>query len=591
MVTMAKPKTLKDWESRLTEDYIIQQVETFRQSDSYQNHKSSIEKLDRLYRGELTSLFPNDDTLPEEPLVDNTFKRAIHDISRLAGEARGMPVFYLQGDSETEKKKAFIRNSIAQTEWEEGGGAGMERKLYMDILGGAFQAICVYYDEDSEYPRYLRLDPRMSYPETLNGRLVNMFYIERMYTRKAARVFPNLPLEKFPEKIDEQVLVVSYYDDYESTQVVMPMKRGKAFGVYVQSTWIHELGCVPVAYEELDTFNGEWRSIFDQLGGPIMVRNKAVRLLSDYLEDMAHAPMEFRGILNKQDDPGPLTKYIHDMSEDVTFARRVQPAAPAGAVFGLVQYLDQQESQIAIQPPSRVGQVSQSIASGSFVASTQGGLTSIVRELQDHMATLRVQAQTISMKIEEKWIDTQKGLIRPVEKKNTYTPSKDIDGVYRHRVLYGAAAGLNRMEADVRIQNHLGLGIISKAEARRQTDYLDNQANMDEEIDREDLAKNFKDRLVGDPNQPLSAIAKLLRATSEGKSLIEAVEEVLPDIIAAEEQRAEARATPGAPSAAETGLALPPEQPETGVPSPDQLLDVGLPEPFTSVQVRPPNSL
>src|SRR6266545_5012102 len=141
---MAKPKTLTDWESRLTEDYLINQVEVFRTGDSYQNHKASIEKLDKLYRGELTSLFPNDDTLPEEPLVDNTFKRAIHDIARLAGEAKGMPVFYLQGDSDAEKTKAFVRNSIAQTEWEECGGANLERKLYMDILGGAMQGACLY---------------------------------------------------------------------------------------------------------------------------------------------------------------------------------------------------------------------------------------------------------------------------------------------------------------------------------------------------------------------------------------------------------------------------------------------------------------
>ena len=36
----------------------------------------------------------------------------------------------------------------------------------------------------------------------------------------------------------------------------------------------------------------------------------------------------------------------------------------------------------------------------------------------------------------------QKPLIRAIERKKTYKPSRDIDGVYTHRILFGASAGM-----------------------------------------------------------------------------------------------------------------------------------------------------
>jgi hypothetical protein len=109
--------------------------------------------------------------------------------------------------------------------------------------------------------------------------------------------------------------------------------------------------------------------------------------------------------------------------------------------------------------------------------------------------------------------------------KTTYTPSKDIKGVYAHRVLFGAAAGLDRQYADVRVLQHVGSGLISKKTARGQLDYLDDPTSEQNYIDQEQLATVLFQRFSADPNTPLSEVASALVAMGEGKDLVEVMKE------------------------------------------------------------------
>src|SRR5206468_12619878 len=141
-----------------------------------------------------------------------------------------------------------------------------------------------------------------------------------------------------------------------------------------------------------DSFDEGFRGMFDQMEGPLIARNTILQYMSEYIESMVHSPFEEKGIINSEDLPGPFTVYHHEPGEKESFMRRVAPAAPAGSVFGLVQYLESQASGEAVQPPARQGTVQQSIASGSFVNSTLGRLTTVIEELQELMADLRKQA-------------------------------------------------------------------------------------------------------------------------------------------------------------------------------------------------------
>lgn len=553
---MAKSKAETIYESRITEDYLVQQTNAARQSDSHRAHKGRISDFDALYRGDFSALFPNETSIPEMPLVENKVKNATHDLARLASEAKGTPVFMRQAESEKAKKEAAVRSVIADTLWRMGGGPKIERNEYIDMEVTGYAAVAAYYNDSSDYPIFMRLDPRLCYPDVQNGTLVSMLYAEELKERVAAWLWPEAGLNADP-KNDATVLAILYYDKDETVQAICGLKgkSGVANSATITDRWVHGIGCPPVAFEALPSADGTYHGLFDQLGGPLMARNKTVRLLVDYLESMAHAPFESKNVLNSDDEPGPNTVYQHDPNSEQSFLRRVAPAAPAGSVFGLLQYMDSQESAEAIQPPARVGIVSQSIASGSFVTSTQGTLSSVVKELQDSVASLREQLGVIAMKIDEKWCNKEKPLWRSIGNKQTYTPAEDINGWYHHTIQYGASAGLNRSEADVRVLQHLGAKLISNELAREQLDYIDDTTVEQARIDREQLSNVLFQRFVADPNTPVSALAEAITEMAKGKSLVEVVEKIIPTL-----QQAEQQAQQNAAAKAGTGEATPPAE-------------------------------
>ena len=559
--------TESGYHGRVTEDYIISQIEGFRTNENYLDHKRRIREFDQLYRGDLNGLFPEESAMPDDPLVENKVKNATHDLARLASEAKGAHVFLKDGEGMQATKRAAVRSSIADTIWQMGGGKRIQRKLYMDLITAGMATVAVYYNEDSDYPIFNRLDPRFCYPDERNGQLTSMFYVETMKERIAAMVWPDLGLN--PEAKDDEVHISQYFDKYEVIQCVSTQaKRNTPSKGYIVDRWEHGLNCVPVAWISLDNADGHWGGLFDQLGGPLMVRNKIVRLLVDYLESMAHATLEAKGVINADEEPGPLTIYRHDETAPESFIRRVAPAAPAGSVFGLLQYMNSEESAEAIQPPARVGVVRQSIASGSFVDSTQGTLSSAIFELQDQMADLRYQMNYVAFKIDNKYLNFEKPLYRAIGSKNTYTPEEDMKGFYHHTIQYGASAGLNRAEAGTRVLQDMGAGLISKELARSQLDYVDDVTVEQNRIDREQAASAFFQRLVGDPNTPMHILAQLITTMGKGKDLITTLEAIAPELVEAVQ--------PVAPE----GALLPAETAEPGAaPAEQAALEAGAVEP------------
>lgn len=532
--------------------YIATQYEGLVQAKYIKDWHGRIADSDLLYSGDLTTRYPELE-LPKVNLVENKFKNALHDISRLAAETRPMPVFMKRGDSDAETTKALVRAGIAETIWDVGYGPEIEEQLYMDILGTGVMACSLFQNDNSEYAQFMRLDPRYCYPMFVNGNLRDLLYVETLDRKTAAALYPDFGIDT---KRKSDVTIATLYDDKVVATALLETQGEKVTRTEKISRWTHRLGCTPVAFIRLPSYDSALRGLFDQLGGPMAIRNKIVAYLDDYLESMVHASFESKNIENDTDLPGPLTIYRHDPIAEESFMRRVAPASPSGSVFGVLSYMDDQESKEAIQPPSRVGSVSQSIASGSFVASTQGGLSSAVRSVQRLMGALRRQVHFVAFKIEEKHLDFEKPLQRSVKNKATYTPSKDIKGYYNHRILFGAGAGLDRQYADTRVLQFQGAGYISKETARSQIDFLDDQAAEQDQIDLEQSSTVLFQRMMADPNVPLSLIANLVIEQSKGGGIISAIENVAPQLIELEQQQREAaqgitEPTPGTPPAEE----------------------------------------
>jgi hypothetical protein len=285
----------------------------------------------------------------------------------------------------------------------------------------------------------------------------------------------------------------------------------------------------------------------------MLARNKIIRFMVDYLESLSHAPVIEMGVQNKDDleNPGPTTVIHLDDTAEKSTVYRLPPAAPATAVFGLLSYMDDQEQKEAIQPPARVGQVRQSIASGSFVASTQGQLTSVVEELQENMAAFRRRAGEIAAWVDENYLNREKPLYRAVQKRNTYTPSEVFDGWYQHDIMYGAGAGLDKLNADNRILQHLSARLISRQTARAQIDYLTDDSSEQEKIDAENVLDALLQRFATDPSTVMSILATVgTQMEKQGLTLTEALEKVQEQMQAAEQAQQQQALPAGAPGEA-----------------------------------------
>lgn len=534
-----QPQVVKIYEGRVTELFLLQQHAYNVGLESNQDRRIRMEGNDQLYRGEIAELFPKEDSLPSVMYIENKFKNALHDHARLASEGRGMPRFVPRGDKSADKTGARVRESIASTYWTVGGGLTLNRRLFLDLAGSGFMAVAGFYNKQSVYPQYMRLDPRFCYPDVRNGKLQSLVYIETVKERMVAHDHPELGLDSAADNSSE-LDFIAYYDDEEVAEAFVrrASKANTSPSIYVLQRWRHGLERVPVAYYQFATFDGAPRGIFDQLSGPMMVRNKSVRFVIDYMEQIAHSPLFALNVENANEVPGPMTVYRGDPDAEPGTVRleRVGPAAAGGSLWNLLSYMGDQEEKEATQPAARSGQVPQSQASGSFVNSTQGTLTSVVIEMQEGMGDLRQQLDTVLFLIDEQHLDTAKPLVKPVGKKRTYMPSKDIDGWYYHTVEYGAGAGLDKLNTDNRVLNHVAGRLIDRGTAREQIDYLDDSNSIQEKIDAENIGDALLQRFAVDPSTPLSSLAKIsVIMEEEGLSKTEALKVVAPELFAAEQ--------------------------------------------------------
>lgn len=541
---MADLIAIKD--SRVNSDFILD-ARGFRMENN-QEWKSRQRDLDEMYRGEYAKRFAGEFDVSEDTLaIMNLVQVGLDDIGRLSSES--LPIIKCPplGESNAEAKNANIREAIAHTYWEANGGEVITPRLAMDLAGSG-AAFVVASWLGSEYPRFIRVDPRFCYPDVHNGILQDLLVVRSMRVRQAARLFPALNLDTVPAHNADACEILEYYSADECVQGVLMTKGGKPSGDFKQTArYQPDLeGLVPVAFAQMDTFDGQFRGMFDQISGTMRTKHRIVRQILDYTDSMVYAPMVTKGVLNPNDPPGPNTIYRLDPNVPDAQFGRVEPAGTSPQLWQLLDFLDSEQRAGAAYPVQRHGEVSQSIASAAFVNSTMGQLTTSVRNIQRLIGALRTQLNVIGYKVDEKYLDFTKPLSRSVGNTKTYLPSLAIKGKTYNRVTYGAGAGLDRANADVRVLQHQGAGIISKETAREQVDFIDDPGEEQDKLEKEAAAGALMQKLLTEA--PVDMIMKLYAVMQKGNSLSEAVTLLM------EEQESAAGPPPGSPSGGAPGV-------------------------------------
>jgi len=572
-------------ESRLDTDFILE-TRGFR-VEGYQDWKTRLRDLDSLYRGDYFSRARGDMVYDNEGLaVMNLVQVGMDDISRLVTES--VPVIRCMATDDTEKaaENANLREAICDTYWRVNDGEALVPRLAMDIAGAGGAFMVVAWGDDSPYPRFHRIDPRYAYPDVYNGQLQDLLVVREVPVRQAARLFPFLELPTRPEA-GEAAEVLEYYSKEECVQAVAITRGGKPVsgGTFITKRWKPNIKRIPVAFAQLDTYDGQFRGMFDQIFSSLITKNRIIRQVLDYADQMVYAPMVSKGVLNERDKPGPTTHYRLDPNVPDAQIGRMEPAGAAPQLFALLDYLDREQRGGTGYPIQRQGEVSQSIASAAFVNSTMGQLTTTVRNIQRLLAQLRTQANEIALAVDESYLNFNKPLIRSVGKRKSYSPELAIKGRHINTVTYGAGAGLDRLNADVRIIQHQGAGIISRETAREHIDFLLDPAEEHARIEKEATEGALMQKLLSEA--PVEMLMDLQVLQAEGLSLTEAIAKLREREAPAEGGQAggaqlEQTSVPGAQTQ-QTALS------KGGVPgNADKLRDVDFqPPPITNVVVKP----
>lgn len=534
--------------------------------------KKRLRMVDAVARGDWAEVFSDESIMLENPHVMNLVQVGMNDKAKLASESVPSVVCYPEKETTTETEKAHLREAAFDTHWEMNNGDIMVPQLSMDLDGAGAAFVAVYVDKNtSDYPIYHRIDPRNAYPDIINGHLLDLIVLEDVNYRIAARAWPQLNLDQDPTIKNKYVELLHYYSPDECIQAVILRqdKNAEANECYIVNRW-DPMGVLPVAFAKLDSFDGHFRGNYDQVTGSLQTKNRIVKQILDYMDEVVYAPKEELGVLNPDAMDGPGTTYHLDPMVPGAHISRIPAAAGAlNAIPVLIEFLTQEQRGGTSYPAARQGEVSQSIASASFVASTMGSLTSDVRNIQRLIGKIREQLNMISGHYDENFLDFQKPLIRPISRVISYTPSRTFSGNYKSRVIYGASAGLDRMTADTRVMQHVGNGLVSRATGREQIDYVRDPNAEEAKIELEQTVDILKQKLLSTADMP--TMLRLVELQAEGLNLQEAAAKVSQEQQAqAQVQPAEAGGPPGTPG---------PEGAPVSAPQEAQAMQAGGPAP------------
>lgn len=566
-------------------ELIFHDVRNARVMDDYAvDWKTRTEVFDNLYAGRWQLVWPNEFTEETEPLVANIVRFGTDDIAALVAENQPQVRFDPASDDASDVEHAYLLEQIAHTHWEfneRRTADALESLLPMDLIatGAAFVAVTVSPGES--YPVYTRLDPRGCYPTFAQGRLVDLLVVTRMKPREAEAAYGFRLDDLFTPQETSSVREIEILDYYTMTHVwravALAGKDGRAYASSgLGQVWHHDLGRVPVAWAVTRGADGRIRGLFDSTKGILWAQNRLLTLIVDYADQEVYAPWYAYDIINDRDAPGPRTIY-RGRSPDA----RIQRVAPAGSnpqLFAVLEYLERQVRANASYPAQRQGEVSQSIASASFVDRTLGQLATTVKQVQRRLAHLRRQLIEVGFSVDRAFLDERKPLLSPYKDRDSYVPSRDIPETYRCRVTYGAGAGLDALNKRAALHQDLAAGIISLEDAREQTDYLIKPGEVAAKRQREQVEEAILQRMVTDPQIGIDTLLRLAALLADGDTVLEAATKMA----ALEEQaRAEQQAAAG------TGGVLPPEP----APPTAEGLAAGAMPPEASMVFAPPPQL
>lgn len=566
-------------EARRYEDFILDAYQTRR--EYLADYVARLDRLDSFLDGDWAVEFPDGRVVRDKPKIENGVLTKIEDTGMLAGNS--VPTIRITPRNQRDENPAQEREQIIAHYWSSSQVSNLLPRWFMDLVGTGMAAVKVWpdfrqKDRAKRFPVFKRIDPRHMLPPldyVIDGNTSPHDVITHRYvkTRSLIQQYPEQMAEliRVAEKINNssnrgkrkdqqhvavdisQVLVVEYWGADAIVMVAMvdgyPETRVTLLNEY------NETECSPVSLAIRPTANGKIRGKVESMMPILAAENRLVTYILDYADQLVFAPLKKRGSVQNAEDFGPGA--IIDLGPDGDIDR-VAPATANPQLFQIMADLERHGRQAGNYPAARSGQVSQSIGSGNFVESLMGGLTTEVQTLQKVVEVMLMQANTAAMEQDVVYCDASKeisGMGQTGGYRLRYTPSESLRGKTDNFVTYGAAAGLDKFNAEIRLDQRARGGYVSKRWVREQMDGIESTTAVENEIFEEAALAAFMQGMLAKAAQgDLTAVAAFQMVLEQNQNPLLALKLMGEEALRAQENAQAPKQQPGPAAQPPTAL-------------------------------------
>jgi hypothetical protein len=522
--------------------------------------------------------------------------------------------------SDTDKRKAALRNKIGTHYMRESNLAMFMHAFADNLMTYGFAAMYAEPCYEEQLP-LIRTMPSVGtyYSNDRYGNTLALAHCYKETVDKLCELFPQqAPLirtkvDQFGNRTvcagDEKLEVVQWIDERQWC-LFLP-ERGD---LTLTSFPVVTKGC-PVRVAELPSIFDGPQGNYDQLVWVQLARHRMALLSLEAGVKAVGAPIAVPRDTNEL-AVGPDAVIVTDNPEKV---RRIALEVPNSA-FALQQTLEQELRLGARYPEGRATGMDASVITGQGVHALMGSFDAQIATAQSIIGNALARTLERCFETDEKvWPHTRKRITGQVNGEPydlSYTPAREINGVYTVDVSYGFAAGLSPNAAVVMLLQLRGDGLIDRSTVRRNMPFAIDDEAMQRAMDVEQTADALKQGLGGllanvgqlaaagqDPRPFLRAAATIIQGRRNGKDLADLfVEAFDPKAMAGPQDEQPAgqagpQALPGPGDPAAAGQLAPDEMPGANMRPAGGLPDIqsliaglrnGRPELQASVQRRIP---
>lgn len=524
--------------ARTFED-IKKRVESLRRASAERDHRWN--DVYSVRSGDTDTVMPG--SMPDawpKPIVANLIDTSARDMAEVMG---AMPsINCSSGIMTTDKSKKFSsKKTKIANHYVQCSGLNAGRQVTAADHYTTFGMVIYSVEADFENKRpYIRVEnPMGTYIEK------DLFGKVKSYSKVWVEQAIHL-VNKFPQLLralqsnddrqsggqgwaERQIEVVKYCD---AEQIIMYLPQ---HGEYMVSGMENPLKKVYISAGYRPGYDRETRGAFDDAIWVQLAKARMALLGLEATEKTVRAPLAVPRDVQKMtfgDDAVIRT----DNPDKI---RRVGIDVPSAA-FQEGQMLEQELRVGTRTPEARSGNVDASIITGRGVQALMGGFNTVISTGQTVLSEALAKALELCFEMDEKlWPKEKKtvrGTVQGTPFEETYIPGKDIAGDYTVDVTYGFAAGQDPARAIVGLLQLRGDQLISRDFFQRQLPMSIDVAQMQVQIDNEQMVDAIKQGMMGyaqaipqmalqgqDPMEALKRMADMIKLREKGESIQDAV--------------------------------------------------------------------